>query len=40
MPRNDPQTREMSYFLNTLKAQLDAAWGNFSSRCIYFPKRP
>ncbi len=40
MARNDPRTMEMSYFLNTLKSQLDAAWRNFSSRCIYFPKRP
>jgi hypothetical protein len=40
MARNDPKTMEMSYFLNSLKSQLDAAWQNFSSRCIYFPKRP
>jgi hypothetical protein len=40
MARNDPRTMEMSYFLNSLKSQLDAAWQNFSSRCIYFPKRP
>jgi hypothetical protein len=39
MPPSDPKAAEMSYYLNSLKQQLDAVWRNFSSRCIYFPER-
>ncbi|MBI5250291.1 MAG: hypothetical protein HY912_12420 [Desulfomonile tiedjei] len=39
MNPRDPQYAQMSYYLQSLKAQLDAAWQNFSSRCVYFPSR-
>jgi hypothetical protein len=39
MSPQDPQYAQMSYYLRGLKAQLDAAWQNFSSNCVYFPRR-
>ena len=33
----DPRYAQMSYYLADLKRRLDAAWYQFSSRCIYFP---
>lgn len=38
MNPQDPQYAQMSYYLRNLKNQLDAAWQNFSSRCVYFPR--
>jgi hypothetical protein len=38
MNPRDPQYAQMSYYLRNLKTQLDAAWQNFSSRCVYFPR--
>jgi hypothetical protein len=38
MNSRDPQYAQMTYYLRTLKQQLDAAWQNFSGRCVYFPK--
>ncbi len=35
----DPRLTELSYHLANLKQQLDAAWQQFSSECIYFPQR-
>jgi hypothetical protein len=34
----DPNYAQVSYYMRSLKAQLDAAWQNFSSRCVYFPQ--
>lgn len=39
MNQNDPQYQQMTFYLQTMKRQLDAAWNNFSSRCVYFPQR-
>jgi hypothetical protein len=39
MNPRDPQYAQMSYYLRNLKNQLDAAWQNFSSNCVYFPGR-
>ncbi len=33
----DPRYAQMSYYLVDLKRRLDAAWYQFSIRCIYFP---
>ena len=33
----DPAYARYSYYLRDLKRQLDAAWSNFSGRCVYFP---
>jgi hypothetical protein len=37
MNPSDPQYAQMTYYLRTLKQQLDATWQNFSGRCVYFP---
>jgi hypothetical protein len=37
MNPNDPQYAQMTYYLRTLKQQLDATWQTFSGRCVYFP---
>lgn len=39
MHPGNPQYPQMTNFLQQMKMQLDAAWNNFSSRCIYFPRR-
>jgi hypothetical protein len=39
MNPNDPQYAQLAYYLNVLKSQLDTAWYEFSSRCVYFPRR-
>ncbi len=39
MNPRDPQYAQMSYYMQSLKNQVDAAWQNFSSRCVYFPSR-
>jgi hypothetical protein len=38
MNPNDPRYAQMVRYAYGVKAQLDAAWQNFSSRCIYFPR--
>ncbi|MEJ2717608.1 MAG: hypothetical protein P8182_10780 [Deltaproteobacteria bacterium] len=35
----DPAYARYTYYLRDLKRQLDAAWNNFSGRCVYFPAR-
>lgn len=37
MNPSDPRYAQMTYYLGNLKQQLDAAWQNFSGRCVYFP---
>ncbi|MGO9570781.1 MAG: hypothetical protein ACLP5H_24920 [Desulfomonilaceae bacterium] len=37
MNPRDPQYPQMTYYLQNLKQQLDAAWQSFSGRCVYFP---
>jgi len=39
MNPNDPQYAQATYYATTMKSQLDAAWNDFSSRCVYFPRR-
>lgn len=39
MNQSDPQYQQTAFYLQTMKQQLDAAWNNFSSRCVYFPRR-
>lgn len=39
MSPSDPQYPQMAAYVNNLRYQLDAAWSNFSQKCIYFPKR-
>jgi len=39
MSPSDPQYSQTVYFMQQLKNQLDAAWNDFSSKCIYFPRR-
>ncbi|MBM3302194.1 MAG: hypothetical protein FJY85_19865 [Deltaproteobacteria bacterium] len=39
MNPQDPQYAQFAYYLNTLKSQLDTTWYEFSSRCVYFPRR-
>jgi hypothetical protein len=39
MNPNDPQYAQVTYYARMLKSQLDAAWNDFSSKCVYFPKR-
>ncbi len=36
---NDPQYAQLTYYARMVKSQLDAAWNDFSSRCVYFPNR-
>ena len=33
----DPAYTQLTWHLRNLKQQLDAAWNQFSSQCIYFP---
>lgn len=35
----DPAYAQLTWHLRNLKQQLDAAWSQFSSQCIYFPTR-
>jgi len=35
-PRH-PQYQQQANYVNGLRAQLDAAWNAFSSKCVYFP---
>lgn len=35
----NPQYAQITYYLQNLKPQLDAAWNAFSGKCVYFPKR-
>ena len=39
MNPNDPAYSQLTYHVRTLKQQLDNAWQQFSSQCIYFPTR-
>lgn len=39
MNPNDSQYQQMVYYLNFVKSQLDTAWYEFSSKCVYFPRR-
>lgn len=39
MRPSDPQYQQMAAYVNNLRYQLDAAWSNFSQKCIYFPRR-
>jgi hypothetical protein len=39
MNRQDPRYAQLTYQLYHLKRQLDSAWNNFASRCIYFGSR-
>ncbi len=39
MRPSDPQYQQMAAYVNNLRYQLDAAWSNFSQRCVYFPRR-
>jgi len=36
---DDPQYQQLAYIMQQLKSQLDTAWNEFSSRCVYFPRR-
>ncbi|MFH0960424.1 MAG: hypothetical protein V1897_17160 [Pseudomonadota bacterium] len=38
MNPSDPQYAQMANYVNHMKIQLDAAWAEFSGRCVYFPK--
>ena len=39
MRPSDPQYQQMAAYVNNLRYQLDAAWSNFSQRCVHFPRR-
>jgi hypothetical protein len=39
MNPSDPQYAQMANYVNHMKRQLDAAWADFSGRCVYFPNR-
>lgn len=39
MNQRDPRYAQLTYHLYHLKGQLDAAWNNFASRCVYFGSR-
>lgn len=39
MSPSDAQYQQMAAYVNNLRYQLDAAWSNFSQKCIYFPRR-
>ena len=39
MNQRDPRYAQFTYQMYRLKQQLDAAWNNFSSRCVYFGSR-
>ena len=36
----DPSYAQLTWHLQNLRQQLDAAWSQFSSQCIYFRTRP
>lgn len=36
--RNHPGYAQMTWRLQTLRRQLDAAWQTFSSQCVYYPQ--
>jgi hypothetical protein len=36
MPPNSAEHSQTAYYLQQLRMQMDTAWNNFSSRCIYF----
>ncbi|MGC8659323.1 MAG: hypothetical protein ACP5U1_09635 [Desulfomonilaceae bacterium] len=38
MNPRDPQYAQMANYVNSMKAQMDAAWNDFSGRCVYFPR--
>ena len=38
MNPRDPQYAQMANYVNSMKAQMDAAWADFSGRCVYFPR--
>jgi hypothetical protein len=37
MNPSDPQYAQMANYVNHMKMRLDAAWADFSGRCVYFP---
>lgn len=37
MNPSDPQYAQTANYVNYMKSQLDAAWAQFSGRCVYFP---
>lgn len=39
MSPQDPRYGQMTYYANMVKSQLDSAWHDFSSKCVYFPQR-
>lgn len=39
MNPNDPAYSQLTYHVRAVKQQLDNAWQQFSSQCIYFPTR-
>jgi hypothetical protein len=39
MNSSDPQYAQMANYVNHMKMRLDAAWADFSGRCVYFPNR-
>ena len=39
MSPQHPQYQQMAGYVNSLKARLDVAWNEFSSKCVYFPSR-
>ncbi len=39
MHPSDSQYQQMAAYVNNLRYQLDAAWTNFSQKCVYFPRR-
>ena len=39
MNPNDRQYAQLTYYVQVVKQQLDAAWREFSGKCVYFPER-
>ena len=39
MSPQDPRYAQMMRYAYSLKARHDAAWQNFTNRCVYFPRR-
>ncbi len=38
MNRADPRFTQLSQYMAYLRPQLDRAWNDFSSKCVYFPR--
>jgi hypothetical protein len=39
MNPRDPNYPQMTWYIQSLKQQLDQSWNIFSSKCVYFPTR-